>query len=133
MSLSQGLPGSDGLKRLTDEVIPKIVETAMQSGVNGTAPYSSDLDSNAVKSADATDVIVGVEQVPSEHAEAHRLAEEGDYVGAAAECERVLGSDSSDAPAARECAKALLLACSGATDVHDVCATAIAVPSDVEV
>lgn len=65
-------------------------------------------------------------------AEAHRLAEEGDYAGAAAEYERVLESDPSDALAARERAKALLLARSGAADVRDVRAAAAAAPDDVE-
>lgn len=35
MPLLQGLPGDDELKQLTDEVIPKIIEAAAQSGVNG--------------------------------------------------------------------------------------------------
>lgn len=112
MPLLQGLPGDDELKQLTDEVIPKIIEAAAQSGVNG--------------------AVAGAEQVPPEHAEAHRLAEEGDYAGAAAEYERVLGSDPSDALAARERAKALLLARSGSADVRDVRAAAAAAPDDVE-
>ena len=151
MPLLQGLPGDDELKQLTDEVIPKIIEAAAQSGVNGTAPYSGDPDSDAAKSAGATGApysgdpdsdaaksagatgaVAGAEQVPPEHAEAHRLAEEGDYAGAAAEYERVLGSDPSDALAARERAKALLLARSGAADVRDVRAAAAAAPDDVE-
>ena len=132
MPLLQGLPGDDELKQLTDEVIPKIIEAAAQSGVNGTAPYSGDPDSDAAKSAGATGAGVGAEQVPPEHAEAHRLAEEGDYAGAAAEYERVLESDPSDALAARERAKALLLARSGSADVRDVRAAAAAAPDDVE-
>ena len=122
MPLLQGLPGDDELKQLTDA----------QSGVNGTAPYSGDPDSDAAKSAGATGAVAGAEQVPPEHAEAHRLAEEGDYAGAAAEYERVLESDPSDALAARERAKALLLARSGAADVRDVRAAAAAAPDDVE-
>ena len=113
-------------------MIPKIIQAAAQSGVNGTAPYSGDPDSDAAKSAGATGAGVGAEQVPPEHAEAHRLAEEGDYAGAAAEYERVLESDPSDALAARERAKALLLARSGAADVRDVRAAAAAAPDDVE-
>ena len=132
MPLLQGLPGDDELKQLTDEVIPKIIEAAAQSGVNGTAPYSGDPDSDAAKSAGATGAVAGAEQVPPEHAEAHHLAEEGDYAGAAAEYERVLESDPSDALAARERAKALLLARSGAADVRDVRAAAAAAPDDVE-
>ncbi len=132
MPLLQGLPGDDELKQLTDEVILKIIQAAAQSGVNGTAPYSGDPDSDAAKSAGATGAGAGAEQVPPEHAEAHRLAEEGDYAGAAAEYERVLESDPSDALAARERAKALLLARSGSADVRDVRAAAAAAPDDVE-
>ena len=48
------------------------------------------------------------------------------------EYERVLESDPSDALAARERAKALLLARSGSADVRDVRAAAAAAPDDVE-
>lgn len=130
MPLLQGLPGDDELKQLTDEVIPKIIQAAAQSGVNGTAPYSSDPDSDAAASTGATGA--DTEQVPPEHAEAHRLAEEGDYAGAAAEYARVMESDPSDALAAREHAKALLLARSGSADVREVRAAAAAAPDDVE-
>lgn len=64
MPLLQGLPGDDELKQLTDEVIPKIIQAAAQSGVNGTAPYSGDPDSDAAKSAGATGAGAGAEQVP---------------------------------------------------------------------
>lgn len=130
MPLLQGLPGDDELKQLTDEVIPKIIQAAGQSGVNGTAPYSGDPDSDAAASTGATGA--DTEQVPPEHAEAHRLAEEGDYAGAAAEYARVMESDPSDALAAREHAKALLLARSGSADVREVRAAAAAAPDDVE-
>ena len=130
MPLLQGLPGDDELKQLTDEVIPKIIQAAAQSGVNGTAPYSGDPDSDAAARTGATGA--DTEQVPPEHAEAHRLAEEGDYAGAAAEYARVMESDPSDALAAREHAKALLLARSGSADVREVRAAAAAAPDDVE-
>lgn len=130
MPLLQGLPGDDELKQLTDEVIPKIIQAAAQSGVNGTAPYSGDPDSDAAASTGATGA--DTEQVPPEHAEAHRLAEEGDYAGAAAEYARVMESDPSDALAAREHAKALLLARSGSVDVREVRAAAASAPDDVE-
>ena len=130
MPLLQGLPGDDELKQLTDEVIPKIIQAAAQSGVNGTAPYSGDPDSDAAASTGATGA--DTEQVPPEHAEAHRLAEEGDYAGAAAEYARVMESDPSDALAAREHATALLLARSGSADVREVRAAAAAAPDDVE-
>lgn len=130
MPLLQGLPGDDELKQLTDEVIPKIIQAAAQSGVTGTAPYSGDSDSDAAASTGATGA--DTEQVPPEHAEAHRLAEEGDYAGAAAEYARVMESDPSDALAAREHAKALLLARSGSADVREVRAAAASAPDDVE-
>lgn len=130
MPLLQGLPGDDELKQLTDEVIPKIIQAAAQSGVNGTAPYSGDPDSDAAASTGTTGA--DTEQVPPEHAEAHRLAEEGDYAGAAAEYARVMESDPSDALAAREHAKALLLARSGSADVREVRAAAASAPDDVE-
>lgn len=130
MPLLQGLPGDDELKQLTDEVIPKIIQAAAQSGVTGTAPYSGDPDSDAAASTGATGA--DTEQVSPEHAEAHRLAEEGDYAGAAAEYARVMESDPSDALAAREHAKALLLARSGSADVREVRAAAAAAPDDVE-
>lgn len=130
MPLLQGLPGDDELKQLTDEVIPKIIQAAAQSGVTGTAPYSGDPDPDAAASTGATGA--DTEQVPPEHAEAHRLAEEGDYAGAAAEYARVMESDPSDALAAREHAKALLLARSGSADVREVRAAAAAAPDDVE-
>ena len=130
MPLLQGLPGDDELKQLTDEVIPKIIQAAAQSGVNGTAPYSGNPDSDAAASTGATGA--DTEQVPPKHAEAHRLAEEGDYAGAAAEYARVMESDPSDALAAREHAKALLLARSGSADVREVRAAAAAAPDDVE-
>lgn len=130
MPLLQGLPGDDELKQLTDEVIPKIIQAAAQSGVTGTAPYSGDPDSDAAASTGATGA--DTEQVPPEHAEAHRLAEEGDYAGAAAEYARVMESDPSDALAAREHAKALLLARSGSADVREVRAAAASAPDDVE-
>ena len=132
MPLLQGLPGDDELKQLTDEVIPKIIEAAAQSGVNGTAPYSGDPDSDAAKSAGATGAVAGAEQVPPEHAEAHRLAEEGDYAGAAAEYERVLDPTRPmhwlPANVRRRCCCAR----SGAADVRDVRAAAAAAPDDVE-
>ena len=67
MPLLQGLPGDDELKQLTDEVIPKIIQAAAQSGVTGTAPYSGDPDSDAAASTGATGA--DTEQVSPEHAE----------------------------------------------------------------
>lgn len=134
MPLMQGLPGDDELTQLCDEVVPKIIQAANQSGVNGTAPYSGDPDSDAANSAgvDGGEGSGSGEQVPPEHAEAHRLAEEGDYAGAAVEYERVLETNPHDALAAREHSKALLLARSGSANVREVRAAAAASPDDVE-
>ncbi|MBT1163996.1 tetratricopeptide repeat protein [Bifidobacterium felsineum] len=131
MPLLQGLPGDDELKQLCDEVIPKIIQAAAQAGVSGTAPYSGDPDSDAAKSAGAAGA-GAAQQVPPEHAEAHRLAEEGDYAGAAAAYEHVLEMNPGDALAARERAKALLLARSGQANVREVRAAGAAAPDDVE-
>ena len=60
------------------------------------------------------------------------LAQQGDYAGAAAAYEKVLESDPNDARAARERAKALLLARSANANVREVRAAAADNPDDVE-
>ena len=135
MPILQGLPGADELKQIVDQVIPKLISVDAQSGVNGTAPYSgapASADGDGAGTGDGAGAAAGADVVPPEHQEAHQLAAQGDYAGAAAEYERVRGSDPSDALAARERAKALLLARSGAADVRDVRAAAAAAPDDVE-
>ena len=117
------------LQQITDVVVPKLIAAAQQAGVTGTAPYSGDPDSDAANSASAGSV---QDQVPPEHQEAYMLAQQGDYAGAAAAYEKVLEADPNDTRAARERAKALLLARSGAADVRDVRAAAAAAPDDVE-
>ena len=129
MPILQGLPSAEEMQQIVDTVIPNLVAAAQQAGVTGSAPYSGDPNSDAANSASAAGA---QEQVPPEHQEAYMLAQQGDYAGAAAEYERVLESDPSDALAARERAKALLLARSGAADVRDVRAAAAAAPDDVE-
>ncbi|KFJ05678.1 thioredoxin domain-containing protein [Bifidobacterium thermophilum] len=126
MPLLEGLPSAEEQQQIVDQVIPKLIEVAHKAGVNGTAPYSGDPDAQQAADTPAADA------VPPEHAEAHRLAQEGDYAGAAAAYERVLESDPHDALAARERAKALLLARSGNADVRAVRAAAAAHPDDVE-
>ncbi|NMM94498.1 co-chaperone YbbN [Bifidobacterium oedipodis] len=132
MPLLQGLPGDDELKQICDEVIPKIIQAAAQSGVNGTAPYSGDPDAAGADGAGAGAAGVAAQTVPPEHTEAHRLAEEGDYAAAAAEYARVMEKDPKDTLAAREHAKALLLARSAQANVREVRAAAAAAPDDVE-
>jgi len=70
--------------------------------------------------------------VPPEHQEAHQLAAQGDYAGAAAAYEQVLQANPNDTLAARERAKALLLARSATADVREVRKAAADRPDDVE-
>ena len=72
------------------------------------------------------------QQIPPEHQEAYMLAQQGDYAGAAAAYGKVLESDPNDSRAARERAKALLLARSGSANVREVRAAAAEHPNDVD-
>ncbi|MBW3081281.1 co-chaperone YbbN [Bifidobacterium saguinibicoloris] len=133
MPLLEGLPTDDELTQIKEQVLPKIVNLAAQSGVTGTAPYSGDPDAaGGAGDGGAAGAGAGADVVPPEHQEAHQLAQAGDYAGAAAAYAKVLESDPSDAVAARERAKALLLARSGSADVREVRAAAADRPDDVE-
>ena len=101
------------------------MQVAAQAGVTGTAPYIETAEGDA--SAPQAEP-----QVPAAHAEAHRLAQSGDYAGAAAAYEQVLEADPSDTLAQRERAKALLLARSANADVREVREAAAANPDDVQ-
>ena len=129
MPLLQGLPQGDELSQIRDEVIPKIIEVAKKSGVSGTAPYSGD---PADAETDDSDEAQNATAVPPEHQEAYSLAQQGDYAGAAAAYEQVLEANPQDAVAARERAKALLLARSGSSDVRAVRQLAAEHPQDVD-
>ena len=124
MPLLQVVPSDQEMRQIVDEVLPKIVQVAQQAGVTGTAPYSGDPDTEQTPSPEQT--------VPPEHEQAHRLAMEGDYAGAAAAYDKVLEADPNDALAARERAKALLLARSADADVREVRAAAADHPEDVD-
>ena len=128
MPILQGLPSDEELQQITDVVVPKLIAAAQQAGVTGTAPYSGDPDSDAANSASAGSV---QDQVPPEHQEAYMLAQQGDYAGAAAAYEKVLEADPNDTRAARERAKALLLARS-ANATCAVRAAAADKPDDVD-
>ena len=135
MPILQGLPGDDELKQIVDQVIPKLISVAAQSGVNGTAPYSGDPDSadgDGAGTGDGAGAAAGADVVPPEHQEAHQLAAQGDYAGAAAAYEQVLQANPNDTLAARERAKALLLARSATADVREVRKAAADRPDDVE-
>ena len=129
MPILQGLPSDEELQQITDVVVPKLIAAAQQAGVTGTAPYSGDPDSDAANSASAGSV---QDQVPPEHQEAYMLAQQGDYAVAAAAYEKVLEADPNDTRAARERAKALLLARSANADVRVVRAAAADKPDDVD-
>ena len=130
MPILQGLPSDEELQQVVDTLIPQVIQAAQQSGVNGTAPYQGDPSADAASGAgnDAS----AAEQIPPEHAQAHSLAAQGDYAGAAAAYALVLESNPGDTLAARERAKALLLARSGSANVREVRAQAAAHPDDVE-
>ena len=70
--------------------------------------------------------------VPPAHQKAHDLAAQGDFSGAALEYGKVLEADPSDRIAAREHAKALLLARSATANVNKVREAAAAHPDDVD-
>ena len=129
MPLLQGLPSDEEMQQITEQVLPKIVAMAQQAGVNGTAPYSGDPDADGAQGEGAANP---ASVVPPEHQEAYQLAQAGDYAGAAAAYAQVLEADPNDALAARERAKALLLARSATADVRDVRTAAADRPDDVE-
>lgn len=130
MPILQGLPSDTELQQIADEVIPKLVAVAQQAGVVGSAPYSGDSDQTTAGGVDAG--ASSEPQIPAEHMDAYMLAQQGDYAGAAAAYGKVLEADPSDTLAARERAKALLLARSGAADVRVVREAAAAHPDDVD-
>ena len=137
MPMLQGVATDDELAQINDQVLPKIVAMAQQSGVTGTAPYSGDPNADGADGvgagADSTGAAgAGANVVPPEHQEAYQLAQAGDYAGAAAAYAQVLESDPNDKVAARERSKALLLARSANADVREVRAAAAASPDDVE-
>lgn len=128
MPILQGLPAADELDQIRDQVIPRLIEVAHRAGVTGTAPYAG---TKPVDDADGSED-AQTDAVPPEHEEAHRLAEAEDWSGAAAAYQRVLEENPSDLLAARERAKALLLARSGKADVRAVRRAAAERSNDVE-
>lgn len=125
MPILEGLPSDEELTQITSQVLPQLVQVAAQAGVTGTAPY--------IHPADGDDAAAPAEPaVPAAHAEAHRLAQSGDYAGAAAAYEQVLEADPADTLAQRERAKALLLARAADADVRVVREAAAAAPDDVD-
>ncbi|MEE1324274.1 MAG: tetratricopeptide repeat protein [Bifidobacteriaceae bacterium] len=114
--LFEGVPQPDEMKQLDEQVIPKIIESAHQAGVNGTAPRT-----DPVNGVDAQQTSEPSEpEIPPEHHQARDLAMQGDYAAAAREYHRLCETNPQDTLASREEAKALLLARSGSVDVRVV-------------
>ncbi|NEG70329.1 tetratricopeptide repeat protein [Bifidobacterium choloepi] len=132
MPILAGLPSPDELTQIVEQVIPQLVAVAAQAGVTGTAPYMEASNDSSASGDGADSAAAGLDIVPPAHEEAHNLALQGDYAGAAAAYEQVLESDPSDQLAARERAKALLLARSATANVRDVRTAAADNPNDVE-
>ncbi|MCH4209938.1 tetratricopeptide repeat protein [Bifidobacterium sp.] len=137
MPILQGLPHDDELQQVIDQIIPQLIQLAQQSGATGTAPYTEASGDDG--GSDSADDVAGgdgdggkAQQVPPEHMQAHLLAQNGDYEGAAAAYERILEANPADGLAAREHAKAVLLARAGESNVREVRAQAAANPDDVE-
>jgi putative thioredoxin len=126
MPILQGVPSDDELTQVCDAIIPKLIQVAAQAGVTGTAPFTGKAPAEDDESSDTAS------QIPPEHEEAHALAQQGDYAGAAAAYAQVLESNPHDVLAAAERAKALLLARSGKADVREVRENAAAHPDDVD-
>ncbi|RSX51233.1 tetratricopeptide repeat protein [Bifidobacterium callimiconis] len=126
MPILQGVPSDAELDQIVEQLIPQLIQMAQQAGVTGTAPYQEGAAGEGAPAAPAA------EAIPESHAKAHQLAQEGDYAGAAAEYAKLMEADPHDVRAAREHAKALLLARSGSADVRVVRAAAAEAPDDVD-
>lgn len=151
--ITQGVPDAGELAQM-DRVVARLVELAHKQGISGTAPHmeSSDQDSQDSESSasDGSDgygtarMDAQADAAPSEtskttnanvpptHQKAHDLAAQGDFSGAALEYGKVMEADPSDRIAAREHAKALLLARSATANVNKVREAAAANPDDVD-
>lgn len=122
--ITQGLPQGGEMQQIL-EVINHIPQLAAKAGVTGTAPKMEGGEGESGSDSRK-------ETVPPEHRKAHDLAEQGDYAGAALEYKKVLDANPNDRIAARERAKALLLARSGQVDTRAAQADAAAKPDDVD-
>ena len=125
MPISQGLPSDDELQQICSTIMPQLVQVAERSGVAGTAPFvepanDAQSDASGDGASDGDSSSSSAEQVPPAHEQAHAQAMQGDYAAAAAEYATVLEADPHDVLAARERAKALLLARNAHADVAAV-------------
>lgn len=125
MPILEGVPSDQELAQITDQLIPQVIQMAQQAGITGSAPYQETGGQEAAAEPAA-------DSVPPAHQEAHRLAQEGDYAGAAAAYAKVMEADPGDDLARREHSKALLMARSASADVRQVRQAAADDPDDVE-
>lgn len=121
--VTQGLPGPGEDQKILD-ILPRLVQVAAKAGVSGTAPRMEGGEAPASGNQKKE------EQIPPEHQKAHKLALQHDYAGAALEYKKVLENNPNDTVAARERAKALLLARSSQADVRKVREEAASKPDD---
>ena len=128
MPIFQGLPSDQELQEVAETLIPQVIALAQQSGVTGSAPLASGGD---YEEDDAQAEPAG-ESIPPAHAQAHALAQQGDYAGAAQEYQKVIDADSQDDLAKREYAKAVLLARSADADVRVIRAAGARKPDDLD-
>lgn len=127
MPIFQGLPSDQELGEVVENLIPQVIAVAQQSGVTGSAPLASGPDGD-----DETESAPAEEQVPPAHQQAHALAAQRDFAGAAQEYKKVLEANPHDDLAQREYSKAVLLARSADADVREVRANAADKPDDIE-
>ncbi|BDR53665.1 thioredoxin [Bombiscardovia nodaiensis] len=130
MPILEGLPSAEELQQITDQLIPQVIQLAQQQGITGSAPYQE--SSQAGQDGPVAGAGTGDQALPPEHQEAHRLAQEGDYAGAAQAYEKLMEADPQDALATREHAKALLMARSAQADLRQVRQDAADKPGDVQ-
>lgn len=134
MPIVNGLPSDEEMQQICTVILPKLVQVAEQSGVAGTAPFIESPDDSTLDDSDESESkseSSSIEKVPPAHKKAHELAIQGDYEGAAREYAKVMESDPHDVLAAREHAKALLLARNVNTNVAEVRKSAGDNPDDV--
>ena len=134
MPIVNGLPSDEEMQQICTVILPKLVQVAEQSGVAGTAPFIESPDDSTLDDSDESESkseSSSIEKVPPAHKKAHELAIQGDYEGAAREYAKVMEADPHDVLAAREHAKALLLARNVNTNVAEVRKSAGDNPDDV--
>jgi putative thioredoxin len=127
--VTQGLPSAGEMQQIL-QVVEKIPQLATRAGVTGTAPKMGSGSSDDAKDGAGDGQASAEQKVPPEHQKAYELAQKGDYSGAALEYKKVLDANPQDHLAARERAKALLLARSGQKDVKAVREAGAAKPDD---